>query len=423
MNIARRPVLLQGGHYLKCAVTHAHLCAPFSRKMTNLAVVKSPSSWHPSTVPDPTKLPHLTGRPGVVCSRVCDPDTILSDDTKDAIEGRIKRSVSDMAAVILSKMDAKFIKSCGGKEEASRQFAVRLHNQWGIGDRARNDGVLLFISLKDRVVFVSTGDGIKDRIDASVIQGVISNMRPLLRKEEYDAAIEKAIYTITDLVDGNVSPEEFLAGVGESNSSQDEENSMEWKFFYGVLAAVLIGLGIPWLFEYVNNRREEIARLEAESAMEEVFATDDISCPRCLMRYNNKEDRGRVALQCGHSFCCRCYQQQLQFNEKCCICEKDMEVRYPDEVEDVNAMEAEEEERHRAFRYRVSRYDHHHGRVTPSDQRERMRYYADHSTPFDVAREEMRKMREQERMKREKKAREDLEKRLAKLREEVICMS
>ena len=44
---------------------------------------------------------------------------------------------------------------------AAQDFAKAIHERWGVGDAACNNGVLLLLSVGDRQVYISTGKGEK----------------------------------------------------------------------------------------------------------------------------------------------------------------------------------------------------------------------------------------------------------------------
>jgi uncharacterized membrane protein YgcG len=54
------------------------------------------------------------------------------------------------------------------------KFARELHDIWGVGDKHCHNGVLLLISLGDRVLHISTGKGARETLNdetASIIVG------------------------------------------------------------------------------------------------------------------------------------------------------------------------------------------------------------------------------------------------------------
>ena len=68
-------------------------------------------------------------------------------------------------------------------------FATHLFNSWGIGDRQRNDGVLLLVAVKDRKVRIEVGSGYGDRYNATMQQVIDQNILPSFRRNEYSQGI------------------------------------------------------------------------------------------------------------------------------------------------------------------------------------------------------------------------------------------
>jgi uncharacterized membrane protein YgcG len=52
-------------------------------------------------------------------------------------------------------------KSGGDKAAAAREFARALHDAWGVGNPACQNGALIMLAVTDRQVYISTGAGIK----------------------------------------------------------------------------------------------------------------------------------------------------------------------------------------------------------------------------------------------------------------------
>jgi uncharacterized protein len=79
--------------------------------------------------------------------------------------------------------------------------AVILFEKWGIGDRERDDGILLLLSLKERRVRIETGYGaealISDAVAGRIIREVIV---PELKKEDFGKAIYKGAHAIVELL-------------------------------------------------------------------------------------------------------------------------------------------------------------------------------------------------------------------------------
>src|SRR5262245_34317171 len=71
-----------------------------------------------------------------------------------------------------------------------RQFATDLANRWGIGDREKDNGVLVFAALDDRAAEIVLGDGIDNALEVTAAQEVMNTvMVPRFRNGDPAGAI------------------------------------------------------------------------------------------------------------------------------------------------------------------------------------------------------------------------------------------
>lgn len=83
------------------------------------------------------------------------------------------------------------IKSLGDYDVSD--YAVKLFNQWGIGQAGKNNGVLIFASLGDRKMWITTGRGVEGALtDMQCGQIVRNEMRPAFKEGNYYEGFSKA---------------------------------------------------------------------------------------------------------------------------------------------------------------------------------------------------------------------------------------
>ena len=265
---------------------------------------------------------------------------------------------------------------------SSKEFAITLHNKWGVGSRELQNGILIFLSKLDRSIYISIGKGTEKFFSDVVIDYLINVMKPRLRKEEYGVALQELLIEIDMILSGKRSNTEIELAMKRERSSTDT----------GILVFILIFLSI-WAYAFIVNyyqvKRLERGKAALERVMREVPDIDDEpsentttqkmfrskSCPICLEDFstNNtevtvevedeskeideekdnliydrkseefsrdetkvpsplnedsasnastiqREDRP-VALRCGHIFCYKCLKSLVQGdNHKCPIC-------------------------------------------------------------------------------------------------------
>lgn len=93
-------------------------------------------------------------------------------------------STSTQIAVVL-------IKSLGSYDVAD--YGVRLAQNWGIGGKENNNGILLLASLSDRKVTIQTGYGVEGAVpDAIAFRIINDDIKPAFTRQDYFQGIDQA---------------------------------------------------------------------------------------------------------------------------------------------------------------------------------------------------------------------------------------
>jgi len=91
--------------------------------------------------------------------------------------------------------------------ETIEQYAVRAFEQWKLGRRGVDDGVLLLVAKEDRAVRIETGYGLEGAIPDAVANRVIQEyLVPRFREGDYGGGIEAATAVLARLVEGEPLP-------------------------------------------------------------------------------------------------------------------------------------------------------------------------------------------------------------------------
>ena len=125
----------------------------------------SAAPWRPQDFPSPKADFKACNRQGP--SSVCDPDHLLSPKASDRIEGVLLDVAAgthpyalrecgtqglegfQVAVAVMRGMEVPASETPASQAEA---FAKALHQRWGVGNKACNNGVLLLLSVHDRQV-------------------------------------------------------------------------------------------------------------------------------------------------------------------------------------------------------------------------------------------------------------------------------
>ena len=119
-----------------------------------------------------------------------------------------------------------------------RAFATDLFNRWGIGNEARDDGVLLFVALGDRKLEIVLGDGVDTAEDIERSDALMARLVPLFKSGDLDAMVLEGTRGLSTLL----AQSPLHTGVTPAGGERKTANggSVPWPLlFIGALIAFL----------------------------------------------------------------------------------------------------------------------------------------------------------------------------------------
>jgi uncharacterized membrane protein YgcG len=253
--------------------------------------------WKVQEIPNPMTNPTACGRDSVPRSALCDPDHLVPKDKQDEVEGYIiGLKEFEVAVVIISSMDSMSVKT-NDIDAAAEKFATHLHNSYGVGNKDTNNGILVFLSINDRCIYISTGSGVQKKFTAAYLDLVINNMKPSLRNKNYGEALATCILQLDLIWSDKVSSiaKHYQSTSTTVDYSGSDDNSKGIGIIIGVVAFMgMLGYGIyrdnaqkQELREYETGRTK-LNRLLRDMELQQQHATNPIhqysctSCPICL---------------------------------------------------------------------------------------------------------------------------------------------
>lgn len=82
-------------------------------------------------------------------------------------------------------------------------YAVRLAQKWGVGNKKYNNGILLLVALGDRAVTIQTGYGIEGTVPDAIAYRIIENeIKPAFRQRDYYTGIDRATNALISYTKG-----------------------------------------------------------------------------------------------------------------------------------------------------------------------------------------------------------------------------
>lgn len=120
--------------------------------------------------------------------------------------------------------------------ESIDQYATRVFEQWALGRKGVDDGVLLVVAKRDHQMRIEVGYGLEGAIPDVVAHRVNKMMVPMFRAGDFDAGIIMATQTLAGLIDGESLPE-----VRRNYRDAEIWSAMDTAALNGMLMALLVG--------------------------------------------------------------------------------------------------------------------------------------------------------------------------------------
>jgi uncharacterized protein len=196
-------------------------------------------------------VPYLTGR-------VVDNASILKPETRDRIAAAAKahEQATGNQVVVLTVPTIQ--------PESVEDYAVNVFQAWKLGQKDKDNGVLLLVVPQDRKVRIEVGYGLEPTLtDGACGQIIRSLITPAFKAGDYDKGVETGVSAVIAKLDGtrDLAAEAEAAGAGSSSSGGIRTPDMPWTeriligvFIFGIIGLfTVIGLftpGVGWFLYF-----------------------------------------------------------------------------------------------------------------------------------------------------------------------------
>ncbi len=197
-------------------------------------------------------VPYLTGR-------VVDEANILSPAVEQNIaqmsERHEKASGDQIVVLTLPSLEGESIEG----------YATRVFEAWKLGQKGKDNGVLVIVAPNDRKMRIEVGYGLEGTLtDAAAARIIREVMTPQFKSGNFEAGIQNGVTAIVQGLEGQAdwnSPGESASGAKKSSFAQIEQDLPPWPmrillgaFIFGIIGLfTVIGVltpGVGW-FLYV----------------------------------------------------------------------------------------------------------------------------------------------------------------------------
>lgn len=162
--------------------------------------------------------------------RVIDEANLLSPEVKKDINNILKneenKSSNQIVVVILNSLNGYSIE----------EFSYQLGRFWGIGQKDKNNGVLLVVSMKEREIRIEVGYGLEGALTDKISHEIINyTIKPNFKASQYELGILKAVNEIIKATQG-----EYVAKPKNTDFSSFFNVTVSLGFFTLIFVSMLM---------------------------------------------------------------------------------------------------------------------------------------------------------------------------------------
>ena len=137
-------------------------------------------------------------------------------------------------------------------------YANKLFRSWGIGDKQKENGVLLLIAKDDRKFRIEVGYGLEGEITDGRSGEILDKMKPYFRDEKYSEGVLNAYQKLAAYAyrAAGVAPGADVSETLEDASTHEEEPSILMNvliFFLAIIGMIVLGVILNWLLGILNQ--------------------------------------------------------------------------------------------------------------------------------------------------------------------------
>ncbi len=131
---------------------------------------------------------------------VTDQANVLSTEQKQSLETKLEQfeatSTNQIAIAIIPSLKGDYIEN----------FAVQLFKEWGIGQKGKDNGVLILVATDDHQMRIEVGYGLEGALTDAQSSWIINNtLKPAFKANDYYGGLDKATDQIISATKGEFS--------------------------------------------------------------------------------------------------------------------------------------------------------------------------------------------------------------------------
>jgi uncharacterized protein len=191
-----------------------------------------------------TGLTSFTANPPVLTGRIVDQANVIPADTSSIIEPKL----ADLETKSGIQLVVATVTSLDGQE--IEPYANQLFRSWKLGEKTKNNGVLLLVAPNERRVRIEVGYGLEGTLTDALTKVIITNaITPRFKAGDFGGGISKGVDDIVTVLTTDASEWEKRPALRLDN--HQTRDPINWLIIAGLIALVtllIVSPGFRWLF-------------------------------------------------------------------------------------------------------------------------------------------------------------------------------
>jgi uncharacterized protein len=178
--------------------------------------------------------------------RVVDQANIIPADTRGAIEQKL----ADLEAKSGIQLVVATVSSLEGQE--IEPYANQLFREWKLGEKAKNNGVLLLVAPNERRVRIEVGYGLEGTLTDALSKVIITNaITPRFKAGNFGDGVTRGVDDIITVLTTDASEWQQRPSLRLAASPNPASDPVNWVLVAGLIGLVvllIVSPGFRWFF-------------------------------------------------------------------------------------------------------------------------------------------------------------------------------
>ena len=198
-------------------------------------------------------------------------DTIHISDPDDWITEEYQAKIDHVLSTVRDEADVFVVVLSSIGDDNIEEFANDLFNFWGIGERDRNNGVLMLMVEDQHKLRFETGYGMEETMPDALCLRIFNDIiRPYFKEGDYNEGLYAGVCAVAGVL--GALPEDSTVNADTidqiKRSEEDEPLTEDWGFWEWLLLIVYLIFALVFFFIFVRSLRKNVQRLKNDNEEE-----------------------------------------------------------------------------------------------------------------------------------------------------------